>query len=131
MKNKLSTALRLSRRIALLASLAGVLHVGAAPFVIAQRGKPVNCVIVLSAASRLSAWSRMRVAPGAHGDAVALEEGRAERVFRLPATEVRDRAEALRGDPEQELHALEADAVDLVLDRAARGAEEVHLRKTP
>ena len=50
MKNIISPTLRLSRRIAFLASLAGALHVGAAPFVIAQRGQPANCVIVLPAA---------------------------------------------------------------------------------
>ena len=50
MKNILSPTLRLSRRIVILASLAGVLHVGAASFVIAQRGKPANCVIVLPSA---------------------------------------------------------------------------------
>ena len=38
------------RRIAFLASLVGVLHVGAAPFIIAQRGQPANCVIVLPSA---------------------------------------------------------------------------------
>ena len=50
MKSILSPTLRLSRRIVILASLAGVLHVGAASFVIAQRGKPANCVIVLPSA---------------------------------------------------------------------------------
>ena len=50
MKSTLSPTLRLSWRTVLLASLAGVLHAGAAPFVIAQRGQPANCVIVLPAA---------------------------------------------------------------------------------
>ena len=53
----------------------------------------------------------MCVAPGAHGDAVALEEGRAERVVGLPAAEVRDCAEALRGNTEQEFHALDRKSV--------------------
>ena len=50
MTKKLFEAIRPFGRIAFLASLAGVLHAGAAPFVIAQRGQPANCVIVLPAA---------------------------------------------------------------------------------
>lgn len=43
-------ALRLSRRIVFFASLAGVLHAGAASFILAQRGQSANCVIVLPSA---------------------------------------------------------------------------------